>query len=393
LYHKSREEFLEIFIGKINEIKERIINNEKNNKKYLFILDDNFYFKSMRKPFYKLIKEIQKDFMKSKYINNNIYIFSYLEIILKCQLNYALENNYKRNNLEKIPELVIRRMQDKIEYESFIKNFVYIINITDKDTLSLYNLKNMNFIEKIFIELIYSKLIIQEVIKDEIKNEFLNSKDNPLIFDSFKETKNNQNDVFQLKFNRINFIKKNFLNDFENALRKKIGEIFKNNNAIINKINVKILKDHLSLKTKLNDLSINFNNININGKINEKFTSEIIFHIAIGIYYKNKNVLVLTKKSYQRNENNAKSFPIKKNNQISKIISNIKDQFSTLIKNYFFIKSNSDNNLIIKGLDTTENIKILLNDFFSAEEIEIYDLRIFDNDFIMKSIIYNFNFS
>ncbi len=393
MYHKSREEFLEIFIGKINEIKERIINNEKNNKKYLFILDDNFYFKSMRKPFYKLIKEIQKDFMKSKYINNNIYIFSYLEIILKCQLNYALENNYKRNNLEKIPELVIRRMQDKIEYESFIKNFVYIINITDKDTLSLYNLKNMNFIEKIFIELIYSKLIIQEVIKDEIKNEFLNSKDNPLIFDSFKETKNNQNDVFQLKFNRINFIKKNFLNDFENALRKKIGEIFKNNNAIINKINVKILKDHLSLKTKLNDLSINFNNININGKINEKFTSEIIFHIAIGIYYKNKNVLVLTKKSYQRNENNAKSFPIKKNNQISKIISNIKDQFSTLIKNYFFIKSNSDNNLIIKGLDTTENIKILLNDFFSAEEIEIYDLRIFDNDFIMKSIIYNFNFS
>jgi tRNA uridine 5-carbamoylmethylation protein Kti12 len=115
-YNDSRLQFYNSFK---NKLKENIDNSESP---FFMLLDDNFYFRSMRKPFYKLVKEQLK---------SNISI-TYLEIHLLGSLDYCLKNNKNRKtDIEVIPDQVVEKMYNCFENFSFLKNLVHNIQVTE----------------------------------------------------------------------------------------------------------------------------------------------------------------------------------------------------------------------------------------------------------------------
>ena len=137
-FQQMRDDFLIIFNEKINYCLENL-----NHKNYMILLDDNFFLKSMRKKIYNSF--IDKIFQFEK---NDNYNFFYSEIFLKCNnLEFVLNNNKKRK--EKIPENIIKRMNEIFEYESpYIKNTNQKIILIENEK----SLKNFDFNEIIKFE-------------------------------------------------------------------------------------------------------------------------------------------------------------------------------------------------------------------------------------------------
>ena len=244
-FQQMRDDFLIIFNEKINYCLENL-----NHKNYLILLDDNFFLKSMRKKIYNSF--IDKIFQFEK---NDNYNFFYSEIFLKCNnLEFVLNNNKKRK--EKIPENIIKRMNEIFEYESpYIKNTNQkIILIENEKSLENFDfneiikfensIERKNNIEKKIIEKNNkAKLIdnIEIIIRKKIsqimkekknkkegknislkKKEFMKEISNYILL---KECSNENLKVF-LKNNDINEIitneqlKNNFLNFFNSFLFK-----------------------------------------------------------------------------------------------------------------------------------------------------------------------------
>ena len=244
-FQQMRDDFLIIFNEKINYCLENL-----NHKNYLILLDDNFFLKSMRKKIYNSF--IDKIFQFEK---NDNYNFFYSEIFLKCNnLEFVLNNNKKRK--EKIPENIIKRMNEIFEYESpYIKNTNQkIILIENEKSLKNFDfneiikfensIERKNNIEKKIIEKNNkAKLIdnIEIIIRKKIsqimkekknkkegknislkKKEFMKEISNYILL---KECSNENLKVF-LKNNDINEIitneqlKNNFLNFFNSFLFK-----------------------------------------------------------------------------------------------------------------------------------------------------------------------------
>jgi tRNA uridine 5-carbamoylmethylation protein Kti12 len=132
-FQQMRDDFLIIFNEKINYCLENL-----NHKNYMILLDDNFFLKSMRKKIYNSF--IDKIFQFEK---NDNYNFFYSEIFLKCNnLEFVLNNNKKRK--EKIPENIIKRMNEIFEYESpYIKNTNQKIILIENEK----SLENFDFTE------------------------------------------------------------------------------------------------------------------------------------------------------------------------------------------------------------------------------------------------------
>ena len=244
-FQQMRDDFLIIFNEKINYCLENL-----NHKNYMILLDDNFFLKSMRKKIYNSF--IDKIFQFEK---NDNYNFFYSEIFLKCNnLEFILNNNNKRK--EKIPENIIKRMNEIFEYESpYIKNTNQkIILIENEKSLKNFDfneiikfensIERKNNIEKKIIEKNNkAKLIdnIEIIIRKKIsqimkekknkkegknislkKKEFMKEISNYILL---KECSNENLKVF-LKNNDINEIitneelKNNFLNFFNSFLFK-----------------------------------------------------------------------------------------------------------------------------------------------------------------------------
>ena len=244
-FQQMRDDFLIIFNEKINYCLENL-----NHKNYMILLDDNFFLKSMRKKIYNSF--IDKIFQFEK---NDNYNFFYSEIFLKCNnLEFVLNNNKKRK--EKIPENIIKRMNEIFEYESpYIKNTNQkIILIENEKSLKNFDfneiikfensIERKNNIEKKIIEKNNkAKLIdnIEIIIRKKIsqimkekknkkegknislkKKEFMKEISNYILL---KECSNENLKVF-LKNNDINEIitneelKNNFLNFFNSFLFK-----------------------------------------------------------------------------------------------------------------------------------------------------------------------------
>ena len=244
-FQQMRDDFLIIFNEKINYCLENL-----NHKNYMILLDDNFFLKSMRKKIYNSF--IDKIFQFEK---NDNYNFFYSEIFLKCNnLEFVLNNNKKRK--EKIPENIIKRMNEIFEYESpYIKNTNQkIILIENEKSLENFDfneilkfenpIERKNNIEKKIIEKNNkAKLIdnIEIIIRKKInqimkekknqkegknislkKKEFMKEISNYILL---KECSNENLKVF-LKNNDINEIitneqlKNNFLNFFNSFLFK-----------------------------------------------------------------------------------------------------------------------------------------------------------------------------
>jgi len=330
IYHNSREEFFEIYKLKIVQYLNDFVyfKDNKKSRKLFIIVDDNFYYKSMRKPFYKFLKNLLKEEVDDN--KNSVFQCSYLEIILKCDLNYAKKNNEKRKLIEHIPDIVIKRMFDKMEYESFIKNFVILFQINTEDNLKIEILRKERFMEFILDEIILSKFLIAEIIKSEYM-DYNNTlkKCNEIQQNMDLEEYNNPNVNKKLKNEMIPFFKKNFINDLENSLRKKIGDLYKRNIDKITETRIKQFKLKLSKNNDLELLNESF--INDFKLTEEVYFDDMYLNIIIAVYNKNKNI-------FEKEENSEyaeKKKLEKKDNKIkpiSKFISSLKDFYLNSIK-------------------------------------------------------------
>jgi tRNA uridine 5-carbamoylmethylation protein Kti12 len=218
-FKNCRKELFERFKNKIDEVINRrsSVSNKDfilgQSERYFIILDDNFYFKSMRKPFFKYCKEIYRKYSKIYNLNeiNNKTIYSpsfdiqisYLEIHFRSKIDYALKLNSNRSGVDKIPDEVILRMSENFQWESFNKHLFYTLNID-----SLNSLHEINFTE-IISKLEENKNILQEIVKISL----LESQFKSLSLLNKKENK------------------AKFLDWLEINLRRKIGELIKSFNS------------------------------------------------------------------------------------------------------------------------------------------------------------------
>jgi tRNA uridine 5-carbamoylmethylation protein Kti12 len=200
-YSKKRKEFFNFIKEKLeNQIVPDYTSGKIFMAKTFFIIDDNFYLKSMRKPFFKLTNLLSQEYkLKS----------TYLEIHLKANLDYCMANNLKREGLFRIPEEVFSKITKNFEWESLYDDYKLTIEIIDETTLNDFRLK-----ENIFIEQLSKSL--NENFESMGKLFLIKSND-----DSNKKIQRTKN-------------KELFIELLENKLRKSIGEYIK-----LNKINNK----------------------------------------------------------------------------------------------------------------------------------------------------------
>ena len=81
-------------------------------------MDDNFYYRSMRKRYFQLARSRQ---------------LAYLEVHVKVKVDVALERNESRGEA-KVPEAVIKRMAQKLE-QPLGNHFQYFNENTLQDLL------------------------------------------------------------------------------------------------------------------------------------------------------------------------------------------------------------------------------------------------------------------
>jgi tRNA uridine 5-carbamoylmethylation protein Kti12 len=221
----TRNEFFSLFKNKLEEL---ITANSSLSNTNIFLIDDNFYFKSMRKPYYKLCK------LKG---------ISYSEIHFQSSIDYCLKMNSKRvTPFQKIPEEIIDKINENFQWNSFNKSFIYEILIEDMDSISKINIKDLiqHFENN-------RHLIININVKehlDKLENIKINKKENKALF----------------------------IDKLEIEMRKKVGEIIKSSNS--SKINPKEIsiskKEFMNLIKSLlyKNFTTNNNNISVYNDIN-----------------------------------------------------------------------------------------------------------------------------
>ncbi|XP_018023716.1 uncharacterized protein LOC108679572 [Hyalella azteca] len=73
---------------------------------FVILVDDNFYYESMRLEYYSLASK---------------YKTGFCEIVLRCSLNECLQRNALRAMEERVPDEVIERMASKCDFDSYLK--------------------------------------------------------------------------------------------------------------------------------------------------------------------------------------------------------------------------------------------------------------------------------
>jgi tRNA uridine 5-carbamoylmethylation protein Kti12 len=163
IYNQSRLQLFNTF--------KTIIHKYLNTSEKLFILlDDNFYFRSMRKPYYKFIKDILKSCKACIKV-------SYLEVHLRAKLEYCINNNNQREGLELIPNEIIEKMHNSFEYHSFLKPLVYLKDITSREDLI-----GENEVELILNKLENNYKEILKAIENEAKQKKTQNKELKAVF-------------------------------------------------------------------------------------------------------------------------------------------------------------------------------------------------------------------
>ncbi|KAL9642728.1 hypothetical protein ABK040_009806 [Willaertia magna] len=201
------------------KVKELIISLKKKShndgKPNIIILDDNFYYKSMRQTFVQLCQTYQ---------------IGHIQIILRTiDINICLERN--RNRDRKVEDNVIIEMNSKFEYDNCSSN----PNIIFKEFEINYNTKLENVAEEII------SLLNSEKVK-------------PLI-DLEKER-------LLLREESIKINKESFIQNLDQSIRKKIKELMEkqiitsNNMKQISNIKKDILKQAKNNNNNLTTLSI-----------------------------------------------------------------------------------------------------------------------------------------
>ena len=92
----------------VQERTRQLIENHSNTDRPLVIvLDDNFYYQSMRNHFVQLCQE---------------HTISHVQIVLKCSVDECVERDKKRKGRDHVGEEIIREMAGKFEYGKCTSN-------------------------------------------------------------------------------------------------------------------------------------------------------------------------------------------------------------------------------------------------------------------------------
>lgn len=140
-----------------NYPKELEISNQEN---FILILDDNFYYKSMRYSYLKLCRD---------------YKISFCEVYLTCSLEKSLERNEKR--FEKVPEEVIIEMNKKLEIPKSIYDGEFILTIdTTKDESIDFGIREaIKLINLSLLKPLFNESKMKEEISENSRKETLES--------------------------------------------------------------------------------------------------------------------------------------------------------------------------------------------------------------------------
>ncbi|EFC48997.1 hypothetical protein NAEGRDRAFT_78247 [Naegleria gruberi] len=145
-WKKSRNLIYKQTIKTINEFKCIVKSGWK-----IIILDDNFYYKSMRHEFVQICQE---------------FTIAHIQIILKCNVETCIERDAKRS--QPVGEDIIRSMNIRFEYgkSSFSDNIIYMEYDTD-------NFSEMDSISSKIIDLFPLAKPLQDLnkMKQEMKEE------------------------------------------------------------------------------------------------------------------------------------------------------------------------------------------------------------------------------
>ena len=380
-YKFNINEILEIFLTKTFDIEKiNSINDFLNNKTSLDIqrvlkLNDNEYLYNLFYFFIKYDKKLIANEILNIYIKNN-------------------ELKYFNICIEKIYNEIYKGNKEKF------KNFI------QENNLKIYLIENSNqFLELLIDDIDFNKNNKIEFEKDKNSNNLLTNLillDNKGVFNVKDDNFKNENDILN-KYKNLEKNKKNFENliklyeenkitsDNENinynySLHPKLIKILTDNNYIeyIKYIKIKFetkLKIYnfcLNLKLiTINDI-IEYENINLNNKINESNESIIeAFKFLFNLYNKNTyeqiNLLLNEKKLKQLNLNNEdiQKTLIQFNLMHKMYISYNNIKFLEKFFCFNYLKNNSENENFIKILSNLSkkiNSLIFINNF----ENEIY---------------------
>lgn len=134
-FQLMRDHYFSVFTGLLN--KDSLLSPSRER---MFILDDNFYLKSMRKKIYQAVYDyyINKKDDKNSKVN-------YCEVFLDCECSFAIEMNSKRDKDKQIPNDVIEKMYKDFEYKSpYMKdNMCYHYNVKDIDELKNFSIESL----------------------------------------------------------------------------------------------------------------------------------------------------------------------------------------------------------------------------------------------------------
>lgn len=118
---------VETLLKKLNDC-----NNLSKDSKFIVVIDDNMYYRSMRRCYFNLAKKFTTGFC---------------QIYVECRLEVALRRNKSRNATNYIPETVITEMASKIEppaiTNSWESYFCYINSEQDYTLQDFQIIKNV----------------------------------------------------------------------------------------------------------------------------------------------------------------------------------------------------------------------------------------------------------
>jgi len=368
-----------------NKIKQKLKSDSKNLERFIFIVNKADFVEDIKK-----FSEEVKEYLFNLFENNKLKIF-----FTDSLLAQALYKKEKEKNLSKKERRKIRDLEDDMEYgdEIFFPEYSTVYELFNLDKNNLVEYSGVPFVEKYIKNYLinsFEKEKIEDVLNElnRVEEEYKLK-----ITEKFKEIKNKQIEIENLKNKLSNKDFTSIFKNLENEIKKEEQEL--------KDLNIKIQK----FRKKLDNLKKNIDNIELNKRtinsLYNQWTEEINDIQNIDIIerlnflsiknFKNNNIkkvmkdLFKTASDFKCRDLNKRMLFDKFNKVINEQLQTFEERFN-LFKRYFEdIKNTSENILfwkkvynlfkINKNEAKEKEIKKFINSAIDALEDELQTIQ------------------